>query len=891
MAPAAVAESLAAEAWAAENGDQFVGYLALRPADASRRLAEDGWNPLALVLLLPKEGAFEWDGAGMLVQFQATLKARRGSGSEAERDGDLDKESQVEEDLVSLQLQEAWPGHRAWAPDKLQLAQIRSFSCEIWELLSPEPAPPQKLGSNHLGEPLPKFLIAPLKEDWTKLVPATPCGSAWAASNIDWEVIRSIASLREARASKGSWSPSESAADCSLLQLSKLAVGSSMSCAASSRWLQCLIEQPQHQSDFRHDSQDRARTTPCNEPAGLGLLALASYSLRSHRIVRAWPQRLAAEESVIPPKRRGRQCPVPGGPGSLAAFYQERYGLQISDAGQCVLEAADGACVRPPVLTGEKMLLLSRFLKEPHQHSGTHHSPSREDAQPDSVSRPSSPGPIRLLPEFLIRHPLPQRFLVAVSLLPLIISKVQRLQVVAKLRNCIFTALHLRAGAVPVLHPGVATPGPVFQHPVGYVPGRRHALMLERGLAAALQKELLSVKDAPKPPDANQAKQIEEITGKEQHQRSANVLLAAKSAVEIAWALEVATTLPSASEPYDLGRLAWFGDTALFFVTVVWLLKTSFASPNMNLAQLKSRAGRLISNKHLGITAQSFPLNLQNFLAFAPSAATAPAHFWNLPTQENDPPSRTSQDNMGKKATADSMEAVIGAVVVIGGLSTCFRLLGWLPWWLEDGATRERSSVSEDSGEATGSSYCGKVRWMGMAALRLHGSAWLLSRHPELGRDGLSEKRPLLLDSDWPEASTPEDTTRLLSCLTRLLQLSLSAHALSDREAVCEQPSEFEEAAVASDLAAAALQVVNGQGWHASVADEQPAGMDKANSLQPPLPVVLELLVGAACLLGVPLGEVFAPLSDFWEMVTVNLCASDVSGPAPNAQHKTSMIT
>ncbi|CAK9059860.1 unnamed protein product, partial [Durusdinium trenchii] len=76
-----------------------------------------------------------------------------------------------------------------------------------------------------------------------------------------------------------------------------------------------------------------------------GFLATATYTQRTFRLLRAWPCS-AADCSLYISKRKNRPAP---GDGSLMAFYRERYGLEVTDPNQCVLEAGDGIVLRPAV--------------------------------------------------------------------------------------------------------------------------------------------------------------------------------------------------------------------------------------------------------------------------------------------------------------------------------------------------------------------------------------------------------------------------------------------------------------------------------------------------------------------------------------------------------------
>ncbi|CAE7551363.1 unnamed protein product, partial [Symbiodinium pilosum] len=91
-------------------------------------------------------------------------------------------------------------------------------------------------------------------------------------------------------------------------------------------------------------------------------------------------------------------------------------------------------------------------------------------------------------------------------------------------------------------------------------------------------------------------------------------------------------------------------------------------------------------------------------------------------------------------APADAMEALLGALVVVGGLSMAAKLLRKLPWFgSQDGHGFQVPLGAPES----------ELQWIGSAMVRFFCTAWLLSVHPELGVDGLSDLRTQLLSMPW----------------------------------------------------------------------------------------------------------------------------------------------
>eukprot|EP00811_Abedinium_folium_P019304 NODE_2824_length_2138_cov_7.316261.p1 GENE.NODE_2824_length_2138_cov_7.316261~~NODE_2824_length_2138_cov_7.316261.p1 ORF type:complete len:490 (+),score=112.44 NODE_2824_length_2138_cov_7.316261:480-1949(+) len=276
-------------------------------------------------------------------------------------------------------------------------------------------------------------------------------------------------------------------------------------------------------------------------------------------------------------------------------------------------------------------------------------------------------------------------------------------------------------------------------------PDSRHALRVERVLAERLRQDRFTMWTA------------------------ASRTSSTSSNVEAEWALAAATTANGASEPYDLGRLAWLGDAVLLLVAAIWCFAEA---PGAAVSVLRSQAGGLISNRHLGAVSAVELRGLLTasplvFRSGAPAAVAACA--------------MCSAAGGSKKAPADVFEAVLGAILLLLGLGGAFAFLAHAPWWVAassatatGGREQERATTGDvgacpngDGGNgqpcAAAGSHAAALQWIGSSALRFHASAWLLSRHPELGRDGLTDARKALLARC---GAAPQD------CLARLRRLS-----------------------------------------------------------------------------------------------------------------------
>ncbi|CAL1139184.1 unnamed protein product [Cladocopium goreaui] len=311
---------------------------------------------------------------------------------------------------------------------------------------------------------------------------------------------------------------------------------------------------------------------------------------------------------------------------------------------------------------------------------------------------------------FLRPHPLSQSvtLLRALKLLPLLLQKLKRLDAMAELGALLADLLEYKR------HPESKRSEFTFLQPfqTRTYDGRRHALEEERRLLQRLSEF--------------------QVDHADQDQETASHLL---SKVEMEWILEVATTGTGAEEPYDFTRLAWLGDAVVFFIAVT--LECKEEGP---LELRQRRAAALISNRCLAKVASSF--GLERFLNTVPIAA------------KKEPPP------MGQKVPADALEALLGALLLVGGLQSCFVFMSRLHWF-----------HTEDGGD-----YCVPFQspsdastWLGAALVRLSCTAWLLSSHPELSAEGLSDLRAELLTAG-PEsriASFPAGAEQNLQSLER----------------------------------------------------------------------------------------------------------------------------
>ncbi|CAJ1351663.1 unnamed protein product, partial [Effrenium voratum] len=113
-----------------------------------------------------------------------------------------------------------------------------------------------------------------------------------------------------------------------------------------------------------------------------GFLAVASYSRRTFRLRRAWPE-LTADYPI-----QRKKNSEPPGDGTVRGFYKERYGLEVTDPKQCLLEGGDGAALRPFAAARAGPPRLAALLGGEEVAAGA-----------PQGAEPLEPGPIRLLPD------------------------------------------------------------------------------------------------------------------------------------------------------------------------------------------------------------------------------------------------------------------------------------------------------------------------------------------------------------------------------------------------------------------------------------------------------------------------------------------------------------
>ncbi|CAE7233654.1 unnamed protein product [Symbiodinium natans] len=613
--------------------DELTAFLLLLPGA--------GAEVLPFAVLLPADDCFDWSGEAIPLQWRLKIASKDDS------------------ELIALQLQQAWPlGATAWTPTSAQLQSLHDFARETFSLVAETPA-----------SAFP--LLAPLIEGRA----SAEDGPSWAEKVLD------SATLCEVAAHSRGHRPEQS----SLLEMSLRATGKSRSDEESNLWLARHIATTTMEGPLA----ELLRGSPDG-----GYLVTSRYARRSHRLLRAWPGHSAAKAALATGRKKAQTEPAPG---SLLLFLQERYGLEVSDAEQCIVEAADGPALRPLAAGcggGHAVTSLSEWLME----GGGGHL-SRADGS-DTVSPcPSlhsvddagtTMGPIRLLPEFLAPHPLPPRLQLAFRLLPVVLQKLRRLEVLFGLRRQILPSLSSQGTRSEFTF----ELKPVFQRPSYDTTGRRHALCSER-------LHFLNT-------ESRRLKQVLEEESVAMH----------LSPVEADWALEVATTFTSASEPYDSTRLAWLGDAAVFLIATAW---TSLEADHP-LQQRQRRVAALISNRCLARLALS-GLELPRYLQTDPVG------------------SRGAKQPLGKKAPADAMEALLGALVLAGGLSAAAQLLRKLSWFdSEDGS----GSLVPAGAPETAAGF------LGAALVRFSCSAWLVSNYPQLAADGLSDLRQKLLSATLP---------------------------------------------------------------------------------------------------------------------------------------------
>eukprot|EP00434_Breviolum_minutum_P031374 symbB.v1.2.027744.t1/scaffold2865.1/size70676/2 len=386
---------------------------------------------------------------------------------------------------------------------------------------------------------------------------------------------------------------------------------------------------------------------------------------------------------------------------------------------------------------------------------------------------------------FLRPHPLAQSvtLLRTLKLLPLLLMKLKRLDAIAEL-HALLEDLLQRKLSMETLKRSEFAFSP-FQR-VSY--GRHHALQAERRVLQHLKQFHLD----------------EETT-------SCSLL----SKVEVEWILEVATTSTGAEEAYDYTRLAWLGDAVVFFIAVA--LECKEEAP---LELRQRRAAALISNRCLAKVAIS--LGLEKFLTVS--------------TAKKDPPP------MGRKVPADALEALLGALLLIGapsphtfhglvesftgGLQTCFVLMSRLPWF----------------GTEDGDGYCVPFEspsdasaWLGSAVVRLSCTAWLLNSHPELSVERLSDLRQELLTSDLPAPCvTGEDLP------VTMRREALESWAGQFMPGIFESLFQSWEQSVSRSLALVAYGILSRHGPPSKMSRSASVGGRPRFRMPPPVPALSE---------------------------------------------------
>eukprot|EP00927_Polykrikos_kofoidii_P051120 TRINITY_DN44926_c0_g1_i1.p1 TRINITY_DN44926_c0_g1~~TRINITY_DN44926_c0_g1_i1.p1 ORF type:complete len:938 (+),score=97.41 TRINITY_DN44926_c0_g1_i1:280-3093(+) len=642
---------------------------------------------------------------------------------------------------------------------------------------------------------------------------------------IDWHVVEAVADLRAKRLALDSSQPSavtsQATIGTTLLQMAKVASGTgdgSMSSAASNAWLveqtseehlggvptpfvgvtiyslrpywirrawpermagteSIVVAPPRRKTQSQKQKMEancRGMTSEVSATQSLSLPAtvsacmqLSSVSARSSNETESasCAGRPAVTEMSAP---RCAGVSGSGGTGSLVTFFQERYGLEVSDGMQCVLEAADGASVRAVtcaerfdtrrmgshlcrsygVFRGEEDVNSDDEVSFTNTISGQYEDSvgggiaiDREIAS-CANNDVSEPGPIRLLAEFLFVHPIPRSVLGAIRLLPVIERKLVRFRQIAELRRNILSAMAV--SITPRAQPTVLRPfvmetwGPDSSDPA---PGNsasctagessttslrsHHSLILELCLSQRLHSEMVAFADICA---TNTCARMDCTT------------------VALDWGLEVATTFVGAGEPYHCGRLAWIGDAALLFVTVARLVNDF---PSARLAALKTRAGVLVSNRTIGSVAALMPLEIHRFVNASPFIAGGGA----------------SVEIAGKKARADSFEAVLGVILLVGGIRGASAFLSTLKWWHFAGVSADRLFASKPDASSLQAEYGCRLQWIGRAALEFHASAWLLGRRPRLARGGLHDFRNVLLSPLGLATALPAERVAQLACI------------------------------------------------------------------------------------------------------------------------------
>mmetsp|Transcript_123924 Transcript_123924/g.396130 ORF Transcript_123924/g.396130 Transcript_123924/m.396130 type:complete len:567 (+) Transcript_123924:98-1798(+) len=536
----------------AEVATALHGYLACRH-DAGSTTA------LPLLLLVPEADAPDWLATPM--PWQCEVKSSNDSG-------------QAGFDLFSLDVWQCTPS--PCFVDAGHLAALVAFTQESWALLGLE------LAEQHEAAQL---LIAPLCEGFAS--PLCPPGEATcllrAADSIDWATVDAVVALRNARGG-GAEAAAAAGRDAlsrlgpSLLQRALEASSAhSSSSEASNEWLEQLVS--------------------AGSGSVRGLLVVATYSMRPYMLKRVWCQCLAGKERVACPSR-GREKGLPMDPPPLLDFYRDRYGIADLDPGQCILEAAEGACFKPYSCPGHfhTPRLSVRLCEEgcidgaPEAVQMRVGSTSASSAQPCkevSEAGDDQPGPIRLLPELLIAYPLPAKVQETLRYLPLLCRKMLRHQKLTALRRCTYCLI--QASDLPAQR--VLQARPFVKDVYGSTP--RHALRLEARLLDTLRSERFSCVELA----------------------AMHTSPVMPSHVDVEWMLEVATTTSGACEPYELGRVAWIGDAALLFIAVTSVL---LGCRDIDLQGLRNSASSLVSNQCLACLAESPPLRLHEFLVTLP---------------------------------------------------------------------------------------------------------------------------------------------------------------------------------------------------------------------------------------------------------------------------------
>eukprot|EP00439_Symbiodinium_sp_Y106_P084542 s392_g25.t4 len=652
-------------------GDELTAYLVLLP--------DAGEEAIPFAVLLPGDESFDW--AGLAMPIQCRLKAVLQDANE----------------LITMQMQQAWPSDAAaWTPEAELLQSLQDFTREVASLLD-------------ISGEIP--LLAPLLQG--RSIAAD--GASWAEEVLDLATLQAVVDHCRGGSSSDT---------STLLEMALHATGKTRSGKDSNDWLANHIASQQPEGLLakllRASSDD-------------GYLATSLYAQRrSHWLLRAWPGMSAAEATLATGRKRRAQSPPE--PGSLLRFLRERYGKEVSDTEQCIMEAADGPALRPWAAGscgGHAVTPLSGWLME---GGGTAMAGPSDSLAASALRKEEAdavtPGPVRLLPQLLVPHPLPPHLQLSLRLLPVVLQKMQRLRVISGLRKKVLPSLPALRGLGSEPTCGLS----MFQRPSYDETGRRHALCHERlALLAEEKRPLLQA--------------LEE-----------DVADSPLSPVQIEWTLEVATTCTSAAEPYDATRLAWLGDAVVFLIATAWTLR----EVDLPLEERQRRSAALISNRCLARLALS-ALELPSYLATGFARLAAFVSCWAEPFG-----SRREKQALGEKAPADAMEALLGALVVVGqralvgmgggllfgedigvvglrqvyrdflgrstgGPSAAAQLLRQLPWFDSEDGQGFRVPPKAAAEEAP---------WLGSAMVRFCCSAWVLCNHPELAVDGLSVTWP-----------------------------------------------------------------------------------------------------------------------------------------------------